>query len=294
MQSTTQGFRSGVERLPIGQLTTLPAAEKRALLERLLAEKREQRKIYPLSFAQSRIWFHQQLAPGSSNHHILQAVRLHTRLDAGLLQSCWNEVVRRHDALRTRVETFESGAMQIVDPLLEVRLEVIDLTSIPADECDEAVRAAANRLFAEPFDLARGPLLRVAVAHLHGEESVVILVMHHIIGDNQSVQVIFREVKTLYEAAAAGGSITLAEPHVQYGEFSRWQRSVERDASRTGQLSYWRKRLDGIQPIELPTDHPRAQAVEAVAGRISSRPFEGSHGTHSAASSGRKVSAFSW
>jgi amino acid adenylation domain-containing protein len=269
MENATHSFHPEVEGPPLGQVTALGSAGKRALLERLMAQKRVQRKIYPLSFAQSRIWFQEQLVPGTANHHILQAVSLRTRLDHELFERCWNEVVGRHDALRTRVETFEAGPAQIVDPSLKIRIAVVDLTHVRPEEREDDISAAAKRLFVEPFDLARGPLLRVTVAQLPDDESVIIVVMHHIVADNQSVHMIFGEVKALYEAAVAGSAITLSTPRIQYGEFSRWQRSLEQDAARTGQLQYWRERLAGIQPIELPADHPRLETAGAAAGRVS-------------------------
>src|SRR5262249_30956279 len=157
---------------------TMSATQKRALLERLLAERKT--TVYPLSFAQARIWFLEQFEPGMSNHHIFQAMRLGVRLDYAAFERSWNAVLSRHEVLRTAFEELASSAVQIVYPEASVAIETFDLTGCREPERERTLRARAHELFERPFELSRPPLLRVAVFELGQNESALVVVMHHI------------------------------------------------------------------------------------------------------------------
>src|SRR6185369_6641405 len=155
----------------------------------------------PLSFAQQRLWFIDQLAPGSPLYNIPVALRVAGPLDAGVLARCLGEIVRRHESLRTVFSVFEGESVQVIHPAMPFLLPVVDLSNL-SDRTDpsDLLRAEAAR----PFDLARGPLLRGVVLRLAAEDHLLALTLHHIVSDGWSIGVLVREVMVLYEAFAAG------------------------------------------------------------------------------------------
>ncbi|HSS48749.1 MAG TPA: amino acid adenylation domain-containing protein, partial [Thermoanaerobaculia bacterium] len=212
----------------------------------------------PLSFAQQRLWFLDQLTPGGAAYNVPVAWHLagHLRLDA--LAAGVTEIVRRHEALRTTFHPSADGAFQVVSPPAPVPLPVADLSGLsPADREAEAgrlVEAEAGR----PFDLIRGPLLRVALLRLESERSVAMLTLHHIVSDGWSLGVLGREISALEEAFAAGRPSPLPELPVQYADFALWQREVLSEGALTAEIEYWREQLRGAPAItDLPLDRPR-------------------------------------
>ncbi|MCP4655559.1 MAG: hypothetical protein GY856_09090, partial [bacterium] len=199
----------------------------------------------PLSFAQQRLWFLDQLEPASPAYNIPLAVGLDGGASAALLRRVFNEVIRRHEVLRTRFAAVGGEPRQVIAPALELLLPVVDLRSLP-----EAVRAVeARRLAAaearRPFDLATGPLLRVTLLRL-AEEQVLLLTMHHIVSDGWSMGIFRRELTAISEAFSQGLPSPLAELPVQYADFACWQRQWLRDEVLETQLDYWRKQLAGF------------------------------------------------
>ena len=212
----------------------------------------------PLSFAQERLWFLEQLSPGGHVYTIPGALRLEGLLDAGALEAALGEIVRRHEALRTRFPSDGGRPWQEVLPPEPFRLPVEPVAAV---ELEGRIRAEVER----PFDLERGPLFRAALLRLHADEHVLVLAMHHAVSDGWSLGVFFGELSALYGAFREGRGSPLPEPAVQYGDYAVWQRAWLRGEALEAQLAYWRERLAGAPALELPTDHPRP-AVQGFAG----------------------------
>ncbi len=212
----------------------------------------------PLSFAQQRLWFLDQLEPGSIAYNMPVAVRLGGPLQVDALQRALNEVIRRHEVLRTGFGVADGGPVQIIFDTQSVDLGLVDLSHLPEDEANENVSRLAAEEGLRPFNLSEGRLLRVGLIRLHAEEHVLLLTMHHIVSDGWSMGVLVREVGTLYEAFSASQPSPLEELKIQYVDFAHWQREWLSGDVLDTQLDYWRKQLDGAPPVlELPTDRPR-------------------------------------
>ncbi|MEA2174837.1 MAG: hypothetical protein QOD00_2429 [Blastocatellia bacterium] len=211
-----------------------------------------------LSFAQSRLWFLNQLEPLSPFYNIPVALHLKGRLDVASLRQCLDEIMRRHETLRTRFVLLEGRPVQMVEPEGQARLKFIDLMDLPA-----ASRLVEAKRFTEeethrPFDLTEGSLLRAALLRLDQAEHVLLLVMHHIISDGWSLGILTREMAALYRLFSGEESSTLAELPIQYADFAEWQRRRFESGEMKGQLSYWKRQLAGLPPLlEMPADKPR-------------------------------------
>ncbi len=226
----------------------------------------------PLSFSQQRLWFLDQLEPGSPLYNIPDAVRLTGRLDLDALGRCLDEIVRRHEALRTTFVTVDGRARQVIAPVgaVAVPLPTLDLRHVPADRREAEVLRLATEEAQRPFDLARGPLLRATLLQLAEDEHVALFTTHHIISDGWSGAVLTREVAQLYAAFAGGQPSPLAPLPIQYADFAAWQRAWLQGQVLETQLSYWKRQLGGAggrggPPLDLPTDRPRP-AVQTFRG----------------------------
>src|SRR5215216_5285939 len=189
--------------------------EKRELLARMLRERAAGPRSYPLSFAQQRLWFLDQLEPGSTLYNIPFAVRLGGRLDAQALERTIAEVVRRHEVLRTTFATRDGQPVQLVSPPGAFRLERLDLTSLPEPERETEAQRLANEEERTPFDLSAGPLLRAKLVKLSEEAHGILFTMHHIVSDGWSMSVLVKEVITLYTAFSRGEDSPLPELPIQ-------------------------------------------------------------------------------
>src|SRR5918992_707022 len=211
-----------------------------------------------LSFAQERLCFLDQLEGPSATYNEQVGLRLSGLLDVGALQRSLGEIVRRHEVLRTSFPTVEGVAVQRIAPVLEVGLPVVELQGLDEGERDAEVRRLAAEEARRPFDLARGPLLRVCLLKLGEEEHGLLLTAHHIVADGWSGEVFIRELSALYQAFSRGLPSPLAGLPIQYADFAQWQRRWLRGEVLEGQLAYWRGQLAGAPSLlELPTDHPR-------------------------------------
>jgi amino acid adenylation domain-containing protein len=219
----------------------------------------------PLSFAQQRLWFLDQLAPNNPFYNNPGAVRIEGRVDIEALERSVNEIVRRHEVLRTRIEVKEGEPIQVIDQWKRRRLEVEDLTSLTREEREEEARRIASAEAEAGFDLSRGPLLRVKVLKLGEEEHALLFTMHHIVSDGWSMEILSREVGMLYQAYGAGVPSPLPELNIQYADYAVWQRNWLQGEALQRRLSYWREQLAGMEELELPTDHPRP-AVRSYRG----------------------------
>ncbi|HEX5733821.1 MAG TPA: amino acid adenylation domain-containing protein [Blastocatellia bacterium] len=242
--------------------------EKRALLERLLRKKARESKSFPLSFAQERLWFLNQLEPGSPFYNVPVAVRLTGRLSIPALKQTLNEIVGRHEILRTYFPTADGQPIQVISPARHLALPLVDLSELSEAKRDSEARRLISEESQYGFDLKQGPLLRMNLLRLGGQDHVLILVMHHIISDGWSMGILVREMAFLYEAFLRDDTSPLPELPIQYADFSAWQRQWLQGEVLQQQLSYWKRKLEGAPPVlELPTDRPRP-AVQSYRGNI--------------------------
>ncbi len=212
----------------------------------------------PLSFAQQRLWFLDQLEPDSPFYNLPEAVRLSGPLNEAILIRSLNEVVRRHEALRTTFPTVDGRPRQVIAPALTLALPVVDLSSLPAAEREAEVARQAQAEAQTPFTLAAGPLVRGRLLRLGPSEHIILLTMHHIVGDDWSTSVLVQEIGLLYNAFAQGLPSPLPELPIQYADFAAWQRGWLAGDVLAQQIGYWKGALAGLPPVlALPTDRPR-------------------------------------
>jgi non-ribosomal peptide synthetase component F len=225
----------------------------------ILAVSRNQE--LPLSFSQQRLWFLDQLEPGSASYNVSEALRLEGPLNATALEQSVNEIVRRHEALRTTFASGEGGPVQIISETQRIRLIVVDLANLHQNEREAQVTALVTREVQRPFDLVRGPLFRATLLRLNEQEHILLLTLHHAVVDEWSIGILYREMGALYEAFCAGQSSPLPELPIQYPDYAVWQREWLQGEVLERLLAYWRERLRGVLPvIELPADRPRPAA----------------------------------
>ncbi|WP_395844890.1 amino acid adenylation domain-containing protein [Archangium violaceum] len=247
----------------------------------------------PLAFAQQRLWFLDQLEPGSPAYNLPIANRLSGPLNTEALQRAFEELVRRHESLRTTFSARDGQPIQVIAPSLSVPLEVVDLQEVPAAERETRARDLARQEALRPFDLVNGPLLRATLLRLGADDHLLVFVMHHIVSDGWSMGVLVREVATLYVAYASGQQPSLPALPVQYADFALWQRSWLQGEVLDAQLHFWKQQLSGAPAhLELPTDKPRppvqtfrgdnvrvalpkalSESIKALSMRLGATPF---------------------
>ena len=211
----------------------------------------------PLSFAQQRLWFLDQLEPNSPLYNITAAARVRGPLDVSALAQSFREVMRRHEVLRTTFLAVEGRSIQKIGPDPCLSLPVVDLRALTEGAQEAEVQRLAAEEAGQPFDLAEGPLLRVTLLWLSDEEHVLLLTMHHIISDEWSSGVLIDELTVLYPAFCAGEPSPLPDPPLQYADFTIWQLAWLKGVSDT-QLAYWKRQLAGMPAsLDLPTDRTR-------------------------------------
>jgi amino acid adenylation domain-containing protein len=238
-------MRKMIERgLNPGRLPILPAARRPA---------------EALSYAQSRQWFLWQLDAQSAAYHLTGALRLKGRLDAAALRGSFDALVARHESLRT---VFRANADGLAEQVVLERIE-LDVHELQASDAADAQRHA-RPITDAPFDLTQGPLLRVALIHLPGpdeeqtDEHVLVVVMHHIVSDGWSMQVIVDEFAAQYRARVQGHAPVLEPLPIQYADYAAWQRAWLEAGEKDRQLAYWKAQLGTEHPVlQLPSDHPR-------------------------------------
>ena len=212
----------------------------------------------PQSFAQQRLWFLDQLVPGSLAYNMATGVRLRGVLDTQALGAALAEVVRRHEALRTTFGTEGGLPVQLVRRGLDIGPPAIDLSALSEQEREAESQRLALEEANRPFDLTTGPLLRATLVRLAEQEHVLLLTMHHIISDGWSIGILVREIAELYEAFHVSAPSPLAELPIQYGDYAAWERKRFKGGALDEQLDYWKRRLEGAPAIlDLPTDFPR-------------------------------------
>jgi hypothetical protein len=241
--------------------------EKRArLAERLRKAAATRSSQSPLSFAQQRLWFLDQLEPNSPLYNIPTVARLTGRLDTAALERALREIVARHDSLRTRFECQGETPVQIIAPQASFKLHTVDVST----------RAEADRFVSEevrrPFNLSDpGGLMRATLVCLNSSDHLLVLVLHHIVADEWSMKVLFRELAEIYSAQLDERPVQIPDLPIQYSDYAAWQRDSLRGESLQRQIDYWKTQLDGKPPLtQLATDKPRGP-VPTFNGRTQTR-----------------------
>jgi len=246
------------------RLEALRRTEQGLVAPPLLPVEREGELL--LSFAQARLWFLEQLEPGSYAYNMPAAVRLTGSLNVAALKQSLQEIVQRHEALRTTFRMVSGEPLQLIAPVKALTLPLVDLCQLPEAQQEAQVERLATSEAQQPFDLAIGPLLRAKLLHLGEAEHVLLLTMHHIVSDGWSIGVLIRELAALYEAFSSGKPSPLPQLPIQYADFAHWQRQWLQGEVLAAQLSYWQQQLAGAQTVlELPTDR-RRPAVQTYGG----------------------------
>src|ERR1700754_806828 len=222
--------------------------------------------VFPLSFAQQRLWFLHQMDPSNAAYNMPLAFRLSGQLDVAALQWSLDEIVRRQQILRTTFDVLDQEPVQLVAATGALALTVTDFSSLPPSVSEMEAEMLATEETQRPFDLVNGPLIRARLMRLGTNEQGLLVTMHHIISDGWSQTVLLNELGALYEAAVADHTSPLPELSIQYADFAVWQREWLQGEVLDQQLEYWRKHLRGAPPsLELPTDRPRP-AVQSFNG----------------------------
>jgi amino acid adenylation domain-containing protein len=260
------------EAIP-ARIDNLPPA-KRELLQKLLALRgvewkqssalspRPRPENIPASFAQQRLWVLHQLSRSNPAYNMPEAVRFLGPLNTTVLEQSLNEIVRRHEVLRTTFKTIGDGPVQIIAPVQAANISELDLSRLPPAEREaEAARLTASEAV-RPFDLSSGPVLRVTLLRLAPEDQIILFTMHHIASDAWSMRVLVRELMALYTAFSNGQPSPLPELPIQYADYAIWQREWSQQPEFAKQLDYWKQRLAGAPAtLDLPTDRPRPAVV---------------------------------
>jgi amino acid adenylation domain-containing protein/non-ribosomal peptide synthase protein (TIGR01720 family) len=211
-----------------------------------------------MSFAQERLWFMDQMEPGSPFYNLPVAVLLSARLDVPTLERALEEIVRRHEAIRTVFRLIDGKPMQVILPPHTMPIKMIDLRGPNGEEAEEdVIRRATSEDGALPFDLQNGPLFRATLFRVSDADYALLLNMHHIVTDGWSMPIVTREMELLYEAYIEGLDSPLADLEIQYTDYATWQREFLTGATLQKQVDYWKQHLGGAPVLDLPLDRPR-------------------------------------
>ncbi|BBJ37309.1 hypothetical protein SSPO_000270 [Streptomyces antimycoticus] len=224
---------------------------------------------FPLSFAQQRLWFIDQLEPDSAAYHVPTPMRLHGPLDTEALRLSFQAVAERHEVLRTVFTTVDGVPQQVVRPTRPWELPLTDLTALPPEERRREAEQLVRDDAARPFDLAHGPLLRTALLRVAPQEHILLLTMHHIVTDGWSGSIFFEDLAALYAAHRRHETADLPELPLRYADFAEWQRERLHGKALEEHLGFWRRRLaDAPRTIDLPVDRPRSSARGSAGGEV--------------------------
>ncbi|PSB40958.1 condensation domain-containing protein, partial [Chamaesiphon polymorphus] len=237
-----------LQQVDIRSKSTLPTIEPMA----------DETLPLPLSFAQERLWFLNQLEGASATYNMPAAVRISGNSDINALQQALTEIVRRHQVLRTSFHTVDDRPIQVIHPATTLKIQAIDLQALAPIDRSTEYQAAIEKEALIPFDLETAPLIRCSLLLLSATEQVLLLTMHHIISDGWSIGVLIQELAFLYPAFCAGSPSPLPELPIQYADFALWQRQYLAGSMLETQLDYWQQQLQGApELLQLPTDRPR-------------------------------------
>ncbi|PYP82258.1 MAG: hypothetical protein DMG65_26685 [Candidatus Angelobacter sp. Gp1-AA117] len=221
---------------------------------RLIAGSRP--PVIPLSHAQQRLWFLEQIEPGGPVYVVVAAVRLAGHLEVEALRHAFNQVIERHEVLRTQIVMKDEAPVQEILERVELQLEEIDLNHVEPGKRAEEAQLQLRQMSREGFDLTRAPLLRARLLKLYEQEHWLVFSMHHIASDGWSIGVLLRELKEFYQSQISGVPASLEPLAIQYADYACWQREWLQGGELDRQLEYWRKQLDGMEELRLPLDRP--------------------------------------
>jgi amino acid adenylation domain-containing protein len=239
-------------------LSSAFGVDRPAALSETSLENSEDVFVFPASFAQERLWFLDQFDPGSTAYIIPGAYYFSGPVNTVALEQSINEIVRRHEVLRTTFTVMNGQVVQVVAPTLTVTLQRVDLRKMSEGARRNEIERLAWQEASRPFDLTTGPLLRALLVQLSDSDQLLLLTMHHIISDAWSCDIFFRELTVLYNSYAVGRPSPLPELSFQYADFAQWQRQLLEGEVLEKHLDYWRQHLRGASAVlDLPSDRPR-------------------------------------
>jgi len=259
------------------RIASLPPEKQKQLLQRLQQEKqqtdtipqqpRDNNNAFPLSFPQQRLWFLHQLEENNPFYNVPGAVQIDGELDVTLLKQCFEQIVSRHEILRTHFELQGEEPRQVINPPPELTIPITDLQSLPETERQPEVERLNQEEASKPFDLSQPPLMRVSLLRLHPQQHILLFILHHIVSDAWSRGVMLQEFTALYNRLRHNETTELRELPIQYADFAVWQR--QQKAKYEQQLTYWQQQLSPLPPpLELPTDYPRPEVQTFRGGQV--------------------------
>jgi len=226
--------------------------------QRLAIERIPHEGLLPVSFAQERVYFIQQLAPENSAYQFQAKIRFRGQLDVTVLHQCLDQIVQRHEIFRTTYPAVNGRLFQVINPHQPISFKVIDLQAFPESEQEAEAQKLCEAELQQPFDMNQLPLVRWVLLKLSDQEHQLIHIEHHIAHDGWSFNVFLGEFMELYPAFCAGKPSPLTEPYLQFADFAHWQREWVNTAEAQAQLTYWQQKLSGSSPLlELPYHRPR-------------------------------------
>ena len=261
-------WTSGVTEAERAELIALlMQAEREAAREKPRLTQMRERGAVRLSFAQQRLWVLDQLRPGGSEYNVPLVYRLRGTLEPAALQASFAEVVRRHEALRTRIAIVDGNPLQVVDAARDIRLTIADVSGWPAEKRETEANRRAAEIIRETFDLKADALLRVALVKLSDNDHLLVIVAHHIVSDGWSMGILVQEVGALYGAYLEGKPSPLSDLAIQYGDYAVWEQKRLTREVLDQQLRYWKMQLAGAPTaLEFPTDRVRP-AIQSYEGK---------------------------
>ena len=252
------------------EIPDIHSKQKLATADPMLREKGRKADVFPLSFAQRRLWFLDKLQPGSATYNVPTVVRMAGPIQLDALRKGLTATVARHDALRT---TFSAGGeepVQKIAPAAEVPLDLIDLSQVPIGRRESEADRIIREKVRVSFDLTRDLMIRATLVRLQPEQHILVLVTHHIASDEWSLRILLREWAQHYAAFCEGRTVALPELPERYVDFARWQKEWAQSDAYQEQLQYWRERLQKPPVLQLPVDRPRP-ATQTTNGALSAR-----------------------
>ncbi len=219
---------------------------------------RDRSSLCPLSAAQKRLWFLEQLHPGMRAYHEGDAVRLRGRLDIGLLERALNVVIERHEVLRSLIQVVDGQPIQVIHESWPIPVERIDLSAVPISERDAEIDRLVTEQLRRPFDLTTTPGIRGTVAQLDDDDHIFILMLHHIVCDGWSMGIAYRELGAIYGALSRREPVQLPAAPLQYGDYAAWQQQKAARNEFAKEAAFWKEYLSGApESLDLPTKHAR-------------------------------------
>ena len=249
-------------------------ASKEKIQKNKIQKKSEEGVPFPLSFAQIRLWFLDQLEPGNPVYNMPAAVDISGNFDVEILEKAINEIIRRHHSLRTSFAPVDDSPMQTINPLIPIKIPVVEINGLKGEEQNRKISELIREEAKIPFDLKKAPLIRAKVFKLAEDNHIITLNVHHIVSDGLSMVILVRELTTLYTVFSEIQSSPLPEISIQYADFAIWQREKLEGENLAKELEYWEEVLkDSPAFLNLPTDYKRPP-VQTFNGSNVSIAFE--------------------